>query len=243
MFDEYLKTLASDYLIEKSIYIINLGESRAEVMMKHLYEKYPDLYIGTYMQDFGIIYRLKGTNKVKIESCLTELKTIFNDYYVCESDDPINYIVNYLCKNNLSISFAESCTAGLAASLIASIPGSSNILSQSYTTYSQEAKNKILGVAKTTLNKQGVYSKQCAYEMVLGLKKITDAKINIAITGIAGPDGGSEDNPIGSVYFCLDFQEQQYHYQQIFSGDRNLIRTKAAKFIIMEAYRLIKCLI
>ncbi|MDH6603793.1 nicotinamide-nucleotide amidase [Bacilli bacterium PM5-9] len=243
MFDEFVKTLSNKIFYEENLYLINIGESNAETMMKHLYEIYPDVYIGCYMQDLGINYRLKSDDQKQLNLCLNDLKDIFKDYYLCCSANPIESFVKFLIEKNLSISFAESCTAGLACSYIASISGSSHILNESLVTYSNEAKNKYLNVNWDILNDYGAVSSECANAMAQGLSKQTKSKINISITGIAGPTGGSESKPVGLVYFTTKINDKSYNFKQIFRGDRNLIRTRAAKYIIFETYRILQCTI
>ncbi|MDL2211721.1 nicotinamide-nucleotide amidohydrolase family protein [Erysipelotrichaceae bacterium OttesenSCG-928-M19] len=240
MFDSFVKTLSTEEVFEKDLYLINIGESNAEATMKHLYQKYPQVYIGCYMQDFGINYRLKSTNKQQIEACFLDLKTIFKDNYLCASKDPLADFVNFLIANNITISFAESCTAGLAASFIASIPGSSHILKESIITYSNEAKQKYLKVPLDLLNNYGAVSQECAQAMAQGLFEKTNSDLCIAITGIAGPDGGSTTKPVGLVHFVLHYKNKNYYFVQNFIGQRNLIRTRAAKSIIFETYRLLQ---
>ena len=243
MMDQFVKTLTSDSILEKDLYLINIGESSAETMMKHLYEKYPDVYIGCYMQDFGLNYRLKSKDKKQIEDCFDDLKTLFKEYYLCASKDPLTDFVAFIIANNITISFAESCTAGLACSMIASIPGASSILNESLVTYSNEAKHKYLNVSWDILNNQGAVSKECAVAMAKGLQQQTNSDLNISITGIAGPDGGTKEKPVGLVYFSLFYNNQSYNFVQNFNGSRNLIRTRAAKSIIFETYRLLQCMI
>ena len=240
MIDTFVKTLVSDEILERDVYIINIGESSAEAKMNHLYAKYPDVYIGGYIQDYGINYRLKSTNKLKIAECSNELKLIFKDNYLCDSIDPLTDFVQLLIKNNLTISFAESCTAGLAAAAIANIPKASHILHESFVTYSNEAKHKYLDVSWDILNNYGAVSPECAQAMASGLFNKTASDLCISITGIAGPDGGSVEKPIGLVYFAIIYQNKTYNFTQNFIGSRNLIRIRAAKSIIFEAYRILQ---
>lgn len=243
MIDKFVKTLTSDAILEKDLYLINIGESNAETLMKHLYEKYPGVYIGCYMQDFGINYRLKSKDEKQLEACCEAMETIFKDYYLCSCKDPMTAFVEFIIANNLTISFAESCTAGLACSMIATVPGSSAVLNESLVTYSNEAKNKYLNVSWDILNNYGAVSKECAIAMAKGLKDQTNSDLNISITGIAGPDGGTKEKPVGLVHFSLFYNNKSYHFVQNFTGTRNLVRTKAAKSIIFETYRLLQCMI
>ena len=112
----------------------------------------------------------------------------------------MNSFVKILTKKKLKISFAESCTGGLLTSSITSISGASKIFDLGLITYSNQAKIKILKVNKNIIKKYGAVSHQCCYEMVKNLSKISKANINVSITGIAGPKGGSKQKPVGLVY-------------------------------------------
>ena len=112
-------------------------------------------------------------------------------------------IVKKLIKKKLKISFAESCTGGMLSSKITSIGGSSKVFGLGLITYSNQAKIKVLKVNKNIINKYGAVSKECCKSMVQNLSKISKSKINISITGIAGPGGGSKDKPIGLVYIGM----------------------------------------
>ena len=109
----------------------------------------------------------------------------------------IKKIIDKLIKKNISISVAESCTGGLLASKITSVSGSSKVFSLGLITYSNQAKIKILKVNKNIINKYGAVSLECCRAMVVNLSKISKANINVSITGIAGPNGGSIQKPVG----------------------------------------------
>ena len=108
-----------------------------------------------------------------------------------------------LIKKKLTISAAESCTGGLLAHNLTKLANSSKYFQMGLTTYSNQAKIKILKVNKNIINKYGAVSKECCKSMVQNLSKISKSKINISITGIAGPGGGSKDKPIGLVYIGM----------------------------------------
>ena len=112
----------------------------------------------------------------------------------------MNSIVKKLNKKRLKISFAESCTGGMLASKITSISGSSKIFGLGLVTYSNQAKISILRVNKKIIQKYGAVSPQCCEAMVKNLAKISKAQINVSITGIAGPRGGTKTKPVGLVY-------------------------------------------
>ena len=109
-------------------------------------------------------------------------------------------IVTILKRKKLKISFAESCTGGLLASTITSINGASKVFNMGFVTYSNQAKIKVLKVNKNIIRKCGAVSHECCTEMVKNLSRISKANINVSITGIAGPKGGTKQKPVGLVY-------------------------------------------
>ena len=112
----------------------------------------------------------------------------------------MNSIVKKLNKKKLKISFAESCTGGMLASKITSISGASKVFGLGLVTYSNQAKISVLKVNKSIIQKYGAVSSQCCEAMVKNLAKISKAQINVSITGIAGPNGGTKTKPVGLVY-------------------------------------------
>jgi len=112
----------------------------------------------------------------------------------------MRFLVKKLIKKRLNISFAESCTGGMLASSITSISGASKVFNLSLVTYSNQAKIQILKVNKDIINKFGAVSHECCKAMVVNLSRISKANINVSITGIAGPSGGSKKKPVGLVY-------------------------------------------
>ena len=109
-------------------------------------------------------------------------------------------LIKLLIKKKIKVSVAESCTGGLLASMITSMSGASKIFNLGLVTYSNQAKIKILKVNKSIIKKYGAVSYECCYAMVNNLSKISKASINVSITGIAGPKGGTKKKPVGLVY-------------------------------------------
>ena len=109
-------------------------------------------------------------------------------------------LIRLLTKKKLKISFAESCTGGLLSSKITSVNGASKIFNLGFVTYSNQAKIKVLKVNKNVIKKYGAVSHECCSAMVKNLSKISKANINVSITGIAGPKGGTKEKPVGLVY-------------------------------------------
>ncbi len=138
-------------------------------------------------------------------------------------------LVDYFAAKKKTITIAESCTGGLLAAKITSVSGASKILNGSMVTYSNDIKEKWLGVRKETLEKYGAVSKECVDEMLDGIQKAAKASIAVAISGIAGPTGGSEEKPVGTVYIGVLNGESKVIEKYHFEGDRTFIQELAAR--------------
>ena len=133
-----------------------------------------------------------------------------------------------LNQKNLTISCAESCTGGLLSFILTSPSGASNIFKQSYITYSNEAKNKILGIENQVFQDFGAVSSNCANLMAKSVSKITNCDVAIAISGIAGPNSDDSNKKVGLVFISICLKNSQSKsYQFNFTGNRNLIRIKS----------------
>ena len=127
----------------------------------------------------------------------------------------------------LRVTTAESCTGGLIAGSLTEVAGSSDVIGRGFVTYSNEAKHEMLGVSMETLERFGAVSEETVLEMTAGalLAAGPDADIAIAVSGVAGPGGGSAEKPVGTVWLCVEKRgEQAKSEKQIFSGDRRTIR-------------------
>ena len=145
-----------------------------------------------------------------------------------------------LIKKKLTISVAESCTGGLLAHNLTKLANSSKYFQMGLTTYSNQAKMKILKVNKNIINRYGAVSKQCCKSMVQNLSKISKSKINISITGIAGPGGASKNKPVGLVYIGIKKGKTLLIKENRFkSKKRNLIQTLTVKEVIKTMLKLI----
>lgn len=149
-------------------------------------------------------------------------------YIYSDSDEELeNQLANLLVENQLTISAAESCTGGMFGSRITSLPGSSKYFNGSAVTYSNQAKMDILGVEKSTLENHGAVSEECAIEMAKGALNLYNTDFAISITGIAGPDGGSDEKPVGLVWIGFASKTESVAYKHIFSKDREINRELA----------------
>lgn len=130
-------------------------------------------------------------------------------------------------RQELKIATAESCTGGVLAALLTDIPGSSAVFERGYVTYSNESKIKLLGVSRGLIKKYGVVSKQVATSMAEGALKYSRTDMAVAITGIAGPDGGSQEKPVGLVYIAVAHDNDLTVEEHFFEGDRDTVRLSA----------------
>lgn len=149
-------------------------------------------------------------------------------------------VVSLLEKNELTISTAESCTGGLLAGRIINVPGVSDVYKEGFITYTNKAKRKTLGVNKATLKKYGAVSTQTAREMALGAALEADSDVSISVTGIAGPDGGTDEKPVGLVYIGVCVKNKVHVEEFRFSGDRANVREQT---VISALGLLRKCIL
>ena len=133
-------------------------------------------------------------------------------------------VVKLLEEDELTVTTAESCTGGLVAARLVDVPGVSEVFKQGFITYSNKAKRKLLNVKKTTLKEVGAVSEKTAREMAKGAILASGADAAIATTGIAGPDGGTEEKPVGLVYIAVSVRGQMYVEEHHFEGDRTEVR-------------------
>ncbi|MEI3522081.1 MAG: CinA family protein [Anaerosacchariphilus sp.] len=133
-------------------------------------------------------------------------------------------VVELLEKDELTVTTAESCTGGLVAARLVDVPGVSEVFKQGFITYSNKAKRKLLNVKKTTLKEFGAVSEKTAREMAKGAILASGADAAIATTGIAGPDGGTEEKPVGLVYIGVSVRGQMYVEEYHFEGERSEVR-------------------
>jgi len=146
-------------------------------------------------------------------------------------------IINKLIKKKITISVAESCTGGMIASAITSVPNSSNIFNLGLVTYSNQSKEKLLKIKKQNLKKYGAVSSQICKDMIENLFKISKTDICISTTGIAGPSGGSKLKPVGLVYIGIKFKKISKIY--MYNFNKKLERNKIQKKTVNTAFNLL----
>lgn len=155
----------------------------------------------------------------------------------CETE-----LVSLLKEKNLFVSTAESLTGGLVAARITNVPGASSVFECGVCSYSNRIKHEVLGVSMETLDKYSEYSLECAEEMAQGVKRLSGADIGISTTGIAGPSGGSEEKPVGTVYVGTAFENYTKAFEIHFGSEksREEIRKLTVDFVLEKLLYTLK---
>ena len=171
---------------------------------------------------------------VSIISMSTEFSTVCADSSLEECVSALGAVLR---ERGMTVSCAESCTGGGIAYAFTSVSGSSDWFHQSWVTYSNDAKQAMLGVKGDTLEQFGAVSEQTVTEMVQGVVANSGASAGISVSGIAGPGGGSAEKPVGTVWFGFKVNGVLFTEKQLFSGDRTTVREKAIRFAVNTLYQ------
>lgn len=150
-----------------------------------------------------------------------------------------NRLVEELKRKRETLSTAESCTGGLVAGTIVNVSGASSVFNEGYITYANASKIKILGVGEDVLQTYGAVSKECAKAMAEGCAKNANAQLGLSATGIAGPDGGTKEKPVGLVYLGCYYKGETVVEKHIFSGNREEIRRQSVSKVIDLALNIV----
>lgn len=231
----YLQKLQPEMIISRMVKICGWGESQVEERLLDLIDAQTNPTIATYAKTGEVHIRITARASSEeeadklIKPVVKEIKKRFGStvYSTKEEETLEMAVIRLLKKYELTVTTAESCTGGLLAGRIVNVPGASEVFREGFITYSNKAKRKILDVNKATLKKYGAVSKETAKEMATGGVFATDSDICIAVTGLAGPDGGTEEKPVGLVYMACYIDGHVTVEQYQFKGNRNKIREQS----------------
>ncbi len=204
----YLNRLQPEGIYSKMVKVCSIGESRAETMVSDIMDAQTNPTLAPYAKTGEVHFRVTAkakdekTAEALIKPMVKELYQRFGDkIYTIEEDVTLEEaVVELLKEKNMTVTTAESCTGGLLAGRIMNVVGASAVYNEGYITYSNDAKEKLLGVSEDTLKVSGAVSADTAAEMAAGAAKAAGADAALSVTGIAGPDGGSKEKPVGLVY-------------------------------------------
>ncbi|MBO4514887.1 MAG: competence/damage-inducible protein A [Lachnospiraceae bacterium] len=247
MFEEsavpYLREMSPSVILSQTVKTCGLSESFVEQQLRDLIDKQTNPTIATYAKTGEVHVRVtakadtaKEANKL-IKPMVKELKARFgNSIYSADEGVTLEKaLADLLSSAGLTISCAESCTGGMLSATLINVPGISELYKAGFVTYSNKAKRKLLNVKKGTLQKYGAVSSQTAEEMVKGLIAETKTDVGLAVTGIAGPDGGTKEKPVGLVYVSCNVKGKVTVKECHFQGTREKIRRSSVTTALMLA--------
>jgi len=206
----FLENLTEGSIYYRILRLYGIGESKLETELLDLINNQTDPTIATYAKEGECSVRVASKRKSKeeaeiaVENMIEKIKQKVGNFVYSTDDEELYQVVGRkLIERNISFSCAESCTGGLFAQTMTEIPGISAVFDRGLVTYSNRSKIEELGVNPKTLEKYGAVSREVAIEMAKGLKKISKSRLCVSVTGIAGPDGGTAEKPVGLIYVCV----------------------------------------
>lgn len=238
----YLRALDEAVIASVTVKVAGIGESRAETMVSDLIETQDNPTIAPYAKTgevhFRVTARAESDKQAQelIAPMVEELKKRFgNHVYTTDVEVTLEKAVaDMLLARGMTMTVAESCTGGLLAARMINVPGASAVFKAGFVTYANEAKHKLIGVREETLSQFGAVSRETAEEMAAGAANAAEAEVAVAITGIAGPDGGTKEKPVGLVYIGCYVQGKVWIKEYHFSGNRAKIRESVTAAALVQ---------
>ncbi len=243
----YLSGYSDQTVVACKIVVTELGESRAEEMVLDLIESQTNPTIATYAGKGEVLFRITAKARTKekalelIDPVKQELLKRFGGNATLVSNDAgvEEIVAQLLLDKGITLATAESCTGGLLAGKLINFPGISKVYKEGFVTYTDESKEKRLGVSSRTLENFGAVSKETAKEMAKGVCETAGADMGVSVTGIAGPSGATAQKPVGLVYICI-FYKGEYTLKELNrDGDRQTIRERAVNTALDEMRKLL----
>ncbi len=243
MFKRYLKPLlearSSRVILSRFIRLIGIGESQAEAEIRDLVHDQSDPTIAPYASEGEVTIRVTTSchrdekeltlAEKRLDNTISQISERLGRYIYNIGDENLYEVtIDLLKQKNFSLSVAESCTCGLLAAKLGDVSGLSSVFAGGVVSYANSVKTNLLGVRDETLAIYGAVSRQCAEEMAEGARKLCNSDYAIAITGIAGPDGGTIEKPVGTVYMSVAGPDGVTTEHFVINGNRRRIRENAA---------------
>ncbi len=229
--------------MKKTLKFYNLSETCVEQILS-IMKKHPEIEF-SIEEDYidGVIIKLKAdkTKSLVFENLVRFIKNSYPEDFYGEDDETMEYnVVKLLLELDKNVAVAESCTGGLLASTLVNVPGVSKVFKGGIIAYDNDIKEKVLGVSRDTLKNFGAVSEKCVKEMLEGTKRIFGVDCCVAISGIAGPSGGTMDKPVGTVFIGVNCGEKTRIFHYNFKGDRNTIRKKSVMMALDILRRILR---
>ncbi len=242
-----LREFSTSVITSKIYSLVGIGESDLVGKIGHLMNESVNPRIAPYAKLGSVNIRLTAKTSTAhegqelIDQTSAALSPFIDEYcYSTEGESLEKVVIDLLRKKHMTLSMAESCTGGLLSSRIVSIPGASDVYLNGFTTYSNQAKEKWLGVARDILLEYGAVSEAVAIEMSEGVKNVSATNVGIGVTGIAGPDGGTEDKPVGMVCISVSVEDETKVRTYHITGNRQKVREYGAQYALRQLYEMIK---
>lgn len=237
----YLKKCTNSILVSKTLRTFGIGESLLEEKIIDIIKEQRNPTIAPYAKEAEAILRITAKAKTEKEAAdlikptVKKIKDRVGQFVYGEGETSLEEeVAKMLVDKSMTISVSESCTGGLISSHLINYPGISSVFMEGCVTYSNEAKISRLGVKKETLDKYGAVSEQTAKEMAEGIAKNFNTNVGLSTTGIAGPEGGSDEKPVGLVYVGIYINGKTTVKKFLFNGNRQAIRLRATKNLLNE---------
>jgi nicotinamide-nucleotide amidase len=232
-----LEKLAGDTrFATRVLRVSGLGESAVDEKIAPIYTKYenPQTTILFNSSEIEIHLKAHGRTEADAEALIDDLslkieKELGNSAFSFRGETMEEVVGRRLAMTEFTLAVAESCTGGLIAQRLTSVPGSSKYFIEGVVTYSNESKTRLLGVDKKLIKEFGAVSQQVARDMARGVRHRAKTDFGLAVTGVAGPGGGTEDKPVGLVYIALADEAHTEHKKLTIPGDRELVRWRASQ--------------
>jgi len=246
--EPYLRSRCPETIYSEMVKLCGVGESRAETMIKDLIDAQTNPTIATYAKtaECDIRVTARANNETEAEEIIRPLveelyRRFGHNIFTIREDETLEQVVvNLLKRNCLTVTTAESCTGGLLASRLINVPGASAAVKSAFVTYCDEEKMRLLGVPKELLDEYTAVSAEVAESMAVGGAKAGRANACLSVTGIAGPDGGTKERPVGLVYIGCYLNGKTVVREYRLRGNREKIREQA----VVQALDLLRrCLI
>ncbi len=241
----FLRSFSKTGIYSKIVKIYGIGESSVEKLLEDMIDSQTNPTIAPLAGNAEVNIRLTASAhseteaEMMIDPVLEAIKERLGTNIYGYDDDTLEAVVlSLLREKGYTLSLAESCTGGHISDLLTNVPGASEVFLESCITYSNQAKIERLGVQSETLSRYGAVSSQTAIEMAEGVRKVLCSDIGMAVTGIAGPGGGSAEKPVGLVYMAISTEDATKVKRCLFNGDRLKIKHRTA-YELLNWLRLI----
>jgi nicotinamide-nucleotide amidase len=232
-----LEKMAGDLRFARRVLrVAGMGESAIDEKIAPIYTQYanPETTILFNSSEIEIHLRAHGRTEAEAEALLDDLsfkieEKLGNAVFSFRGETMEEVVGRRLSVTGFTLAVAESCTGGLIAERLTNVPGSSAYFTEGVVTYSNESKTRLLGIDRKVIREFGAVSSQVARDMARSVRHLAKTDFGLAVTGIAGPDGGTEEKPVGLVYIALADDAHTEHKRLLLPGDRHLIRWRASQ--------------